>query len=339
MKRYEGILGLRGLGAAIIVAYHVYVLRGFLGMSSITDKTIGQGGTVVPLFFIISAFSCMCGYYNRFMEENSKVVLSSFYFGRIKRLIPTMYFALICHIIIEYIYNKFFNIHVVIGSASLLFGFMPQYRESFVNGAWALGIEMIFYFIFPAFLIFCSDKIKTWVTFSVVALLLSSYFKYYAIGVETTNNSEINIIRHLIFFVVGALIFHYSDDIERIKGKKRIVLYLVCLLILPISFHYYGRISTSVTILSTIIFFSIMIVNQIGFKDLIINNFIFKFLGKNSYQIYLFHMIIFKIFQYNGVFDNMSITNNGYINYFLQYISVLICTVILSVIFNFLVRK
>lgn len=46
-KRYEGLSGLRGIGAVMIIAYHMYMLNGYAGTSAFGDRTVGIGGVYV----------------------------------------------------------------------------------------------------------------------------------------------------------------------------------------------------------------------------------------------------------------------------------------------------
>ena len=46
-KRFEGLVGLRGIGATMIIAYHMYVLNGYVGTNTFLDRTVGIGGVFV----------------------------------------------------------------------------------------------------------------------------------------------------------------------------------------------------------------------------------------------------------------------------------------------------
>lgn len=254
-KRYEGLSALRGLGCIMIVAYHVYVLRGFLGTNPVSDHTVGVGGSFVPMFFMLSAFSCMCGYYDK-MVSGTWSAVEEFYLKRIKRLIPTFYLAIILHLIINFCISSTVNIPSLIGTSSFLFGLMPQYRESMVDAGWALGIEVIFYLGFPAFVIACKSKRRTWLTLAGTLLLLWSYFSYYAAGADPdANNENYNIIRQLIFFVTGALLYHYKDHFTQQTVKKRWLTTLVCLIFLVFTYWRYFNTGGVINLVYVAVFF------------------------------------------------------------------------------------
>lgn len=329
-KRYEGLVGLRGIGALGIIAYHVYVLGGFVGSNSLFDRTVGNGGVFVQLFFMLSGFSIMCGYYDEF---NTNPQLDKFYLGRIKKLVPTFWLALLAHCIIDFCVGTPISEYNVIGTASLMFGFMPRYQESLVMAGWALGIEIIFYLIFPAFFIFNRNKKRSWMFLTFSVIMFITYEKFYALGVE---QSYINIIRQLIFFAVGALLFHYTDKLDEMSLGKRKVLFAICILIEILAFFLYGKINGYIVM---IVAFLAVMINQINFKDYVVNNKLFNWLGKISYPMYLFHMVVYKILYNMQMFVNINEHIGGLKGYLVQYLIVVVCTAIISALVKWMQMK
>lgn len=324
-RRYEGLSGLRGIGALGIIAYHVYVLSGFVGSHPLFDRTVGNGGVFVQLFFMLSGFSIMCGYFDEF---NTNPQLDKFYLGRIKKLVPTFWLALLAHCIVDYIVGTPISKFNVIGTASLMFGFMPQYQESVVMAGWALGIEIIFYLIFPAFFVFNKNKKRSWAFLVFSVIMFVTYEKFYGLGV---NQSYINIIRQLVFFAVGALLFHYTDKLDNMSIKKRRVLFVVCILIEILSFFLYGKVNGYIVM---VVAFLAVMTNQINYRDYVVNNKLFNGLGKISYQMYLFHMVVYKALYNLGVFNMVNQRLHGLRSYLAQYVLVLIVTIAISYVIN-----
>lgn len=322
-KRYNGLVGLRGIGALGIIAYHVYVLSGFVGIHPLFDRTVGNGGVFVQLFFMLSSFSIMCGYYDEF---NTNPQLDKFYLGRIKKLVPTFWLALLAHCVIDSILGTPISKYNVIGTASLMFGFMPRYQESVVMAGWALGIEIIFYLIFPAFFVFNKNKKRSWIFLIFSVVMFITYENFYGLGV---NQSYINIIRQLVFFAVGALLFHYTDKIDIMSIGKRRVLFAICILIEILSFCLYGKVNGYIVM---IVAFLAVMINQINFKDYVVNNKLFNGLGKISYQMYLFHMVVYKALYNLDVFNMINRKWQGVRAYLVQYVVVVLVTIMVSVI-------
>ncbi len=321
---------MRGIGCLIVVAYHVYIIRGFFGINYLTDHTIGVGGVVVPLFFIISSFSCMCGYYDKILGSGSHLEL--FYKRRIKRLLPTLYFALLLHSVLDYVFFSVIHIPSMIGTASFLYGLMPQYRESMVDAAWALGIEIIFYLFFPAFLIACKNKKRTWLSFAGVLLLLWAYYAFYSVDLSENNNLDINIIRQLVFFVVGALLFHYRTGIIDFKEKYKAAFFGSCIFCMVWGYLWFLHSTGVLSSVAVSIMYSGVLMMAIGNTKYFCTNRPFVFLGVISYQVYLFHMIFMKLFSSSGIFDlvQKKLHYDGLMRFLAEYLLVVFPTIILS---------
>lgn len=324
-KRYDGLLGLRGIGALGIIAYHVYVLSGFMGIHPLFDRTVGNGGVFVQLFFMLSGFSIMCGYYDEFSNNPQ---LDKFYIGRIKKLVPIFWLALLAHCIIDHFVGTPISKYNVIGTASLMFGFMPKYQESVVMAGWALGIEIIFYLVFPAFFVFNKNKKRSWVFLLFSIVMFVTYENFYGIGV---NQSYINIIRQLVFFAVGALLFHYTDKLDEMSQSKRKMLFALCIAIEVACFFLYGKVNGYIVM---VVAFLAVMINQINFKDYVVNNIVFIWLGKISYPMYLFHMVVYKALYNLNVFTKINQRVQGLRAYLVQYAVVVLVTVVISFIIN-----
>ena len=334
-KQLDGLLGMRGLGAIFVVAYHVYVILGFTGNSLILDRTVGLGGCFVPMFFILSGFSCMFGYFDRFVSGLDFQTLSAFYIRRVRRLLPTFWFALLGHCVIDCLLGTPVVLDRVIGSASLLFGFMPQHRESMVDAGWALGIEVVFYLVFPAFVVACADRKRSWVALGAELLLLFSYFRYFAPGAAPTNNSEINFVRHLVYFILGALLYHYIEPMERLHKKGPLTGFLLLLLQVLAYLCLCFKASTPLQQVFCLgILFAAMTLNQIGHRDPLLNNPFLKYIGKYSYPIYLFHMLVFKAVWNWNIWNVLSAKFGWAVHYAAFFLLVLSFSLLLSILFT-----
>lgn len=321
-KHYEGLTATRGIGALCIIAYHMYVLEGYVGINHFLDRTVGVGGVFVQLFFILSSFSLMCGYAETINKNECD--LEQFYKRRFIKLMPVFYTALILHLFLNSLMGVKENIANVIGTASFLFAFMPTHQESVVMAAWALGIEIIFYLLFPVFLILTKTIKNTIITLGASCVMYWTYVSYYGVGVY---QEYINIIRQFIPFVCGAILYHAIPYLEGLSKKKRRISLGVNYLALTIMFVLWdnGLNGLIVVLLS----FCLLIINQIGIKDVLINNIFFRSLGKVSYELYLFHMIVYRVLYYlevnNTIQAYILIPELQYIVFFLVELMLTLC--------------
>lgn len=327
-KRYEGLAGIRGIGALGIISYHMYVLEGFSGTNYWLDRTVGIGGVFVQLFFMLSSFSLMCGYAEKMWRNECD--LGQFYKKRFMRIMPVFYFALFLHVLLNYFSGVKESFANIIGSASFLFGLMPSHQESVVMAGWALGIEVVFYLLFPVFLVCTKTKWRTFFILIFSGILYWTYVTFYGVGIE---QDYINIIRQMIFFVIGAALYHFSNYLDSLGDKMHLRITVVCYGLLICSFFLWetplkGNLLVSLS-------FIILIINQICDKDKLTKSIIFKFLGSISYEMYLFHMIVYRILYYIKLNDilKQEISSKG-LRYFMYLFIEIMCTIILSVAFK-----
>ena len=327
-KRFDGLTGVRGVGALGIIAYHVYVLGGYSGSSHYLDRTVGVGGVFVQLFFMLSSFSLMCGYAEKFRQKDYD--LETFYIGRFRKLAPAFYFALLCYFLLDWWEGSPDSIYALFGTGSFLYALMPAHQESVVMAGWALGIEVVFYLLFPAWLIFTKNKKRAWLMLAFTAGLFLAYNRFYGIGAE---QAHININLQLVFFAAGSLLYHYIPKIQKLSGKYRILFGVLCLAVETACLFLWGRLDGNLIL---VIAFSAWILNQVNGFDKIMECGIMKWIGSISYPMYLFHMIVYRLLMHTGW--------KGYLEqripkvplqYLLFYLTVTAGTILLSALFRF----
>lgn len=328
-KRYDGLLGLRGIGATMIIAYHMYLLNDYVGASAFGDRTVGIGGVFVQLFFMLSSFSLMCGYAEKI--KNGDIEWGTFYKNRFIKLAPTFYTALIAHLLLNACAHVKNPIASIIGTASLLYALMPSNQESIVMAGWALGIEVVFYLFFPAFFEFTKTRVRSLFTLVGSILLYLSYNFYYGVGIE---NNHINIIYQLFPFALGAFLYHCISCMENIneKARKKIAFFqhvILFLLFVGWGYWFQGRLIVCIA-------FSLVIIRQIMYTDIFTTNRFVMWLGKISYEMYLFHMIVYRILYSLNL---NALLNERLDSKVLCYIIFFIIEFLLTILFSSLYRQ
>src|SRR3990167_8860574 len=157
----KDIDGLRAISVLLVVFYHLqfrFVKAGFIG---------------VDIFFIISGYLITAQIINELHATNS-FSFSNFYIRRIKRIVPSLMFVLICvSIAVSFLFfqsdiKTFFHSAI----ATLLFASNIYYWRYFhanlyfsgdgsrlpLLHTWSLGIEEQFYIVWPIFLYFLFRK-------------------------------------------------------------------------------------------------------------------------------------------------------------------------------------
>ena len=102
-ERYDNINALRGISAIGIAMMHYLAnLKQTPDMGWIGSELISRFGMLIFLFFIISAFSLCCGYYERI--KTGAITPNDFYAKRYKRIFP--FFALLCLLDVSLNFSK-----------------------------------------------------------------------------------------------------------------------------------------------------------------------------------------------------------------------------------------
>lgn len=213
-ERVESVDILRGVLAVGVMCYHYglwsfseppMVLRSFLTM-------MGLYG--VETFFIISGFSLYYVYRETDFRRSGEA--ARFYWKRFMRIAPLFYAALALGILLRIIavyvvkdpsvqaldaWRVFLNI-------SFLFGLVDPSLSMVVAG-WSIGVEMVFYLLFPLMALTLRTAVSRTVVLGL-ALLLGARFAYAGFTAGRTLAEQWSLyvipLNHLEFFVGGMVL-------------------------------------------------------------------------------------------------------------------------------------
>lgn len=139
---------LRGLAALYVVLYHVMAMPApHLAVPDAIAPFIAMGGSGVVLFFVMSAFSLSLTW-PRHLATGAP--LRSFYLSRLSRIAPLLLVLLAVMVSRDQLRQPArYGADEIAWNASLLFGLSPQWQAGIVMGSWTIGVEMLFYVMFP----------------------------------------------------------------------------------------------------------------------------------------------------------------------------------------------
>jgi peptidoglycan/LPS O-acetylase OafA/YrhL len=305
-ERIHGPDILRGFAASGVILFHLHLLAGITITPAIA-AICGKFGSFVPLFFAISAFSLAYSYNERMncMED-----IKFFYIKRFFRLAPLFYAVLIVEYLATYImYKHLFSGYELLLSLTYTFPFIPGKHESLVWGGWSLGVEWIFYIIFPVMVCFLNNKKTTFLAWFISLILSINIQKDMAITQpELQSFYYMNIIKHLPYFVVGIGVSHYFKEFKMLAiqwtSKSRVISGSIILLtILGVVGYFRLGLYPAIyyELVASIMWFVLLGASIIGLPRVLDNSFT-RFLGKASYSIYLLHPIVVIGFRTCGFF-------------------------------------
>lgn len=310
MKKYYGSIdGLRTTACIGIVMMHAasnsnYSLNGFLYEAVIPSFT-----NFVFLFMAVSAFSMCCGYYEKVL--NNEISFSDFYGKRFKKILPFFGILVLLDVIVS---PSVGAVYEAFADLTLLFGFLPDAGNISVIGVgWFLGLIFVFYLCFPFFCVLIENRRRAWLAFAV-----SLFYNY--VCTVYFDAGRTNILYCSCFFLGGGLIYLYRGEIAKFS---RIIAALAAAAAVAV---YYAAGENTITCLLVSLSLLIYAVRAEGG---ILENRITKFFGSISMEIYLSHMVIFRIIEKTGL---NTAAGNGWIQYAITVVGMLAGASLFSVV-------
>jgi peptidoglycan/LPS O-acetylase OafA/YrhL len=148
MKRLEFLDGLRGLAALYVLVYHLAKMPPLAtGLPAPADAFILFGNSGVILFFVISAF-CLC----LTMPERDVTggTVANFYLKRFFRIAPLFYAVVAVTLLRNFLVRDIVPpAEDVLANLTFTFNLFPGKQDSLVFAGWTIGVEMLFYLVFP----------------------------------------------------------------------------------------------------------------------------------------------------------------------------------------------
>lgn len=295
--RYCGLDGLRTIAAFGIIAVHVAKNGGFDFAGFWYRSVVCRMETFVNLFFILSAFSMCCGYYEKI--KKNEISIDSFYKKRYIKIWP--FFAILVLADMVYSWEGLSTLADAFADLTLAFAFLPNSSISIIGVGWTLGVIFAFYMLFP-FYVFCIwNKRRAWFCFfvSIVFDILKDFF---------FKNGDsyflCNILRWSPYFMAGGLAFLYKEQLQVIVNKDKHIWLIVSTMFLVSWFvipdRVYGiDLFTAKTIITSICW----IAYAISAESKLLGSSFCRFISGISFEIYLIHMFVYRVIEKIGLFE------------------------------------
>lgn len=317
--RYEGIDGLKAYAIIGIALMHVlangeYELGGFA-----FERLIPSFTNLVFLFMMVSGFGMCCGYYQKIVDR--KISMEEFYSKRYIKIWP--YFALLCAL--DFVISPSKNaLYEVFANLTLCQGLLPNANISVIGVSWTLAVIFVFYMLFPFFCFLIGNKKRAWGVAAaalIFNLLCGSYF----------NAGRNNIVYDAIYFIAGGLIFLYRKELAEFASKHKVIADAI-LLVATVAYFALG--SSTLTML----FFCVTaLVYTLGCnRGGVLVNPVAKFLGGICFEIYLCHMVIYRVLEKLHL---IHLFGNDLLAYIFTSVAVICGSVVFSVCAKWFLNK
>jgi peptidoglycan/LPS O-acetylase OafA/YrhL len=205
-QRVAPLDALRGLAATYVVVMHVAAMHEpDLTVPTALSPFVYFGGTGVVLFFVMSAFSLHLTWPG---HAASGRALTSFWVSRLMRIAP-LYLCLLAIMVMRDALrpDPRYPLAEVAATASMLFGLSPEWQHGIVMGGWTIGVEVLFYLLFPL-VIACVRNLRGAIVFTAVALLGWLMLASDPPTAIAHLVGRIGLLTQLPLFALGGLCFH-----------------------------------------------------------------------------------------------------------------------------------
>ena len=291
IKRFTAIDGLRSYACIGIVLMHVLSnIAQKPSPSILTTSVIPWFTDFTLLFMVVSGFSLSYGYFHKI--KNGDITPAQFYRKRYIRLLP--FYALLCLLDLA-LSPSWRSVAEAFADITLSNGMIPDVEINVIGVGWFMGVVMLYYVFFP-FIVFLQDtKRKALFTFVCSIILVW-------IGLQYSDTSSSLNRRYILYclplFLSGGLIYLYIDKIRQLSQLGHYILFLLCVIlsILPfiIVHNEFNTLISSLAVFSIWTIFAISC-SQHSFKWSLLSNKATRYLASISLEIYLCHMVIFRI--------------------------------------------
>lgn len=320
-NRLDFVDSLRGFASLYVVLFHMVRVPSFkLTVPDWAYKIVHNGGTGVTLFFVISAFT-LC--YTLHGKKNDDNYISKFYIRRFFRIAPLYYTWLVIMITWNGLRDKL----GLLLYAGFLYNFFPYRQEGIVWASWTLGVEMVFYFLFP-FVFYYIKSLSGAIFFLVLSFILMYMHYKWSSGIAGYKVS-LSLLHQLPVFAIGILLYfvYREGDIQlwpKRKGVYFLIIGIVGFFALPYIKQYLGILFIyTMSGIYAFIFLGVAI-----FPIKIFVNRITIFLGIISYSLYLNHPRL--VFYLGGAYEKIASVFNPAISLLLSFLITVIPLIILS---------
>lgn len=303
---FEGLNSIRAIAALSVIASHVFQAFEFFNLPKSGGLISADQG--VTMFFTLSGF--LITYLLLVEKKNSdSISIKKFYLRRILRIWPLYYLYIFLVLISLFVFQGYYYIYTHIfwlpfylflaGNVPYILQAMGDTGFPLIGHYWSLGVEEQFYLVWP-WIVSKRINLVRWLTIFIgvfIGLKIIAWFYYRSSG-NTIPLYSFSITRFdsMAFGALGAVILFDKEKYKKIfriifSISMQIIIILSLILWLLNKFNFMGSLmNPELFSLVTIILILNITSNQRCYIKL--NYRVLDFLGKISYGIYVYHVLI-----------------------------------------------
>lgn len=326
-RKYRNIDALRTLGCLAIILWHVFANSNYEWGGVIFERIIPSFNYLVYLFMLISGFGMCNGYYDK--VYNGSIDVNKFYLRRYKKNVPFFALVVLLDCLLSFSLGTLYEAFIEI---TMLFGFLPNNNLSVIGVAWTLGVIFVFYIVFPYFVFLIYNKKRAWISL-VISLLITYMCQTYFMTdkfVAPDYSMRHSFLYCIPFFVMGGLLYLYKAKIEEIINKYVLRIVIGCIGLTVLYYFIPDQIKgIDVIAFKCLILYSSWLCVALGKTNVVMSNRFTALISGISMEMYLSHMVVFRLIDKIGISVILGNSVIGYICTCLVVIAVLISAILI----------
>lgn len=324
-RKYRNIDALRTFSCLAIIMWHILANLNYEWGGVIPERIIPSFNYLVYLFMLISGFGMCNGYYD--MVHNGNFEVNKFYFRRYKKNVPFFAIVVLLECLMSFSLDALYEAFIEV---TMLFGFLPNNNLSVIGVAWTLGVIFVFYIIFPYFVFLLYSKKRAW--FSLVISVMITYMCQIYFMTDKFVTPDYS-MRHsflycIPFFVMGGLLYLYKAEIEQAVNKCVLLVVIGCIGFTVLYYFVPDHVKgIDLVAFKCLIVYSAWFCVALGKVNVVMSNKFTALISGISMEMYLSHMVVFRLIEKIGIPVILGNSFIGYICTCLAVIAVLISAI------------
>ena len=347
-NRISWIDGLKGLAMLLILMMHTGSDKGVHIFGMYADKFFlrlgGNGWIGVVLFFLLSGFLSYHSLYAYFKNADySLKTVTAWIKYRFIRLIPLFYLA----VLIGFLWHEHYlwlgslgypKIKNLIINLLFIHGFFPNYCANILGIEWYVGVLAIFICLVPFIFKIVNSLNKSLVLFAI-SVVITYFMKQYlnsltpvGIHLPVYKNfvNAFSIIENFSTLCLGIVLFYLYQYITNLSVCHKIGISYVLMMVSFVLLYQNLYAQSTFLLMNThtvwALCFALLIISQMIHENFLICNLVFKFIGRYSWPIYLFHFFLIDLYRKNIAVK----TNYPMVNWVIEFVFIVVCCCLLS---------
>lgn len=274
-----------------------------------------------------------CGYYEKI--KNNQISLYKFYSRRYVKILPFFTLLVLMDLAVSMVFDGGIgtsNIYEAFADLTLLFGFLPASDITVIGVGWTLGVIFGFYILFPFFVYLLWNKKRAWLSLVITTALNYVCTVYFTVDGEAV---ECNVLRYLCYFIAGGIIYLYRDEISGLikNGLLGILITLLGFaLVFMVENPVSGLVGPLIGTLKRMLGYTFMVAGALCAETKLWSNPVSKFISGVSLEIYLAHMMVFRVIEKLGM---TTIAGGSVVSYVIACIGTIGGALIFAIVYQY----